>query len=123
MTAEKTFTQDELNAIVSKRLAEQKISLSKEIAEKETALNEREKKITVKEKLKANGLSEDLADIIKFDADNADALDDTINSLSDMMKQGQGNNAGVFKPLSEPLPKGDVEKPFKDDLRGAFGLK
>ena len=123
MTAEKTFTQDELNAIVSKRLAEQKISLSKEIAEKETALNEREKKITVKEKLKANGLSEDLADIIKFDADNADALDDTINSLSDMMKQGQGNNAGAFKPLSEPLPKGDAEKPFKDDLRGAFGLK
>lgn len=115
MADEKLFTQEEVNAIVSRRLSEQKISMSKEIADREKAIEDRERQITIREKLKAKGLPEDLADMIKFD--NADSLDETIEALSGITK---GEN--TLEIEEKRLPEGDHGN-ARDRLRDAFGLE
>lgn len=64
---EKTFTQEQLNAIVGKRLAEQKQQLEADFMKKEQELNRREISIRAKELLAEKGLPKELADVLRYD--------------------------------------------------------
>lgn len=66
---EKTFTQEQVNAIVGKRLAEQKATLEADFVKREQELNKREMGIRAKELLAEKGLSKDLAAVLKYDTE------------------------------------------------------
>ena len=82
---EKTFTQEQVNAIVGKRLAEQKQQLESDFVKREQELSRREMNFRAKEMLKEKGLSENLADILKYD--NEEGLAKAIELISET----QGN--------------------------------
>lgn len=66
----KTFTQEQVNAIVGKRLAEQKASMEAGLVKKEQELNKREMGIRAKEILSEKGLPKDLADVLRYDSED-----------------------------------------------------
>ena len=57
----KTFTQDQVNAIVGKRLAEQKATMEADFVKREQDLNRREMAIRAKELLAEKGLPKELS--------------------------------------------------------------
>lgn len=65
----KTFTQEQLNSIVGKRLAEQKQQLEADFGKREMELNKREMSIRAKELLAEKGLDKELADILRYDTE------------------------------------------------------
>ncbi|MEY8321300.1 hypothetical protein AAK894_09485 [Lachnospiraceae bacterium 46-61] len=77
---EKTFTQEELNRIVSKRLAEEKQKNETDIAKREAELNKREFQLQAKELLKKNDLPDTLLDVLK--GDDIETLNKSIISLN-----------------------------------------
>ena len=60
----KTFTQEQVNAIVGKRLAEQKATLEADFVKREQELNKREMSIRAKELLSERGLPKGLSDVL-----------------------------------------------------------
>ena len=76
---ERTFTQEQVNAIVGKRLAEQKQQLENEFVKREQELNKREMSIRAKELLAEKGLSKDLATVLRYD--DEDSLIKAINAI------------------------------------------
>ena len=65
----KTFTQDELNAIIGKRLAEQKQQYEAELVEREQELTKREMNMKAAELLAERGLPKTLAGVLKYDTE------------------------------------------------------
>lgn len=78
-TVEKTFTQDELNRIVSDRLARDRDKRTAELDEREKELKRRELLIIAREKLDEAGLNKELCKVLKYD-DEAE-LDEAIKQL------------------------------------------
>ena len=76
----KTFTQDEVNRIVSDRLARDRDKRSAELDEREKAVKARELAVIAAEKLAAAGLPKDLNAVLRYD-DEA-SLDAAISQLS-----------------------------------------
>lgn len=64
---EKTFTQEQVNAIVGKRLAEAKASNESLLNKRENELNQREMQIKAKELLAERGLPRELASVMRYD--------------------------------------------------------
>lgn len=64
---EKTFTQEQVNAIVGKRLAEAKASNESLLNKREDELNQREMQIKAKELLAERGLPKELASVMRYD--------------------------------------------------------
>ncbi len=99
---EKTFTQEEVNKIVSKRLSEERAKLEKEFAAKELNFNARAI-------LKEKGLNPDLADVLKYEDE------ETLNKSIELLEAGKG----------EPNPR-PAYSPNKganmDPIRAAMGL-
>ena len=67
---EKTFTQEQVNAIVGKRLAEQKQQHEAELVKREQELTRREMSVRAKELLSEKGLSKELADVLRYDSED-----------------------------------------------------
>ena len=63
---EKTFTQEDVNKIVSDRLAREKAKGEAALAEKERQLAERELQLTAKERLAQMGLPAELLDVLNM---------------------------------------------------------
>ena len=105
---EKTFTQEEVNKIVSKRLSEERAKMEKEFSAK--MLNEKARGI-----LKEKGFNPDLADALKFD--DEETLKQSIELLG-------GGYAQEDKPKPHYTPNTGVNPPIpkKDPIRSAFGL-
>lgn len=61
---ERTFSQSELNAIIGKRLSEQKQQQESELAKREQELKEKEFRFNSRQKLIERGYPEDLLDIL-----------------------------------------------------------
>ena len=76
----KTFTQDEVNRIVSDRLAREREKRNAELDERENALKQRELAVIAREKLEAAGLDKELCSVLRYD-DEA-TLDAAIQHLS-----------------------------------------
>lgn len=124
----KTFTQEQMDSVLKKRLAEQKQSLEKEFVKREAELNQREMQIRAKELLSERGLPKQLADVLKYsDEKSLIAAIDTIehtrgfkegSAKNEQIEQGKGTYEG-FRPIEEgALHEHDGSDPF----RKAWGL-
>lgn len=81
-TVERTFSQEEVNRIVSERLARDRDKRAAELDEREKAVKARELAVIAAEKLAAAGLPKDLTAVLKYD-DEA-SLDAAISQLSNI---------------------------------------
>ena len=89
---EKTFTQDQLNDIVSRRLAEEKAKSEKTLREREQQLAQRELLLTAKEKLTESGLPVELLDALNVSS--PEAMEKAITTLK-----------GVIDKIKAEAPK------------------
>lgn len=127
-TQEKTFSQEQVNAIVSKRLAEDRASRASEMDKREKELNQREMQIRAKELLAERGLPKNLADVLRYsDEESLKAAIDVIEHTrgfkesSDNTEQNDSDRRIMVDAIR--LPKLDYDYPEPDPLRKAMGLK
>ena len=104
----KTFSQDEVNAIVQQRLAREKEKAKPEhdaaYAAKMSELNQRELQITAKEMLMERGMPKELSSIIK--AADEKELATAIDILSKHMKKEEAPKVTGFK-LGKPYAENE----------------
>lgn len=102
---EKTFTQEQLNAIVGKRLAEQKQQHETELTKREQELNKREMSIRAQEMLTEKGLPKNLAEVLRYDNEDelVKALDviETIRGFREQAQAGEGKRVFIPNPLNK----------------------
>lgn len=114
---EKLFTQEQVNAIVGKRLAEQKTSLASELDQRAKEVTEKELELKAAEMLSGNGLPKELAKVLKYSDEKE------VETAIDMIKRGMETlKARNRKIVESRLPEG---KGYGDDdssIREAFGL-
>ena len=114
----RTFTQEEVNQIVSGRLKEEREKMKREqdaaFAEREQNIKAREMRMNVLDKLKSKGLPESLADAINCSDEKS--VDKSIEILTNTYKAAQGEHQrATYHPVG-----GTGEKP--DPIRAAMGL-
>lgn len=122
---EKTFSQDDVNRIVSSRLAQEKAKSEATLAEREKQIEKREKLLSAKEKIKDMNLPAELLDVL--DVSDEAALDKALNALKDAIGNGRKDNSNKeFVPFGgNRLPIG-IHEPIDNEmnnLRKAMGLK
>lgn len=122
-TGERTFTQEEVNRIVSNRLSEDRAKRAAELDEREKAVKARELAVIAAEKLAAAGLPKDLTAVLRYD--DEESLEAAINQLSTLRGFANGQNdlaTGGRKYIEHKLPErtDDVDV---DPFRDAFRLK
>lgn len=112
----KTFTQEEVNEIVRKRLAREREKADQngveyDLSDRENQLDQRELMVMAKEKLMAEGLPLELSDVLKYDNEKTlVAAIESIKRLSDRVHGSWGKRhqgTGIQKP---------------DAIRDAMGL-
>lgn len=122
---EKTFTQEQVNAIVSKRLAEEKAKNETALDKREEELNRREMQIRAKELLSERGLPKNLSDVLRYDDEKSliaaiDLIEHTKGFKNDSDENEQ--NKGIFEGF-RPMEKGAFHNHETDPFREAMGLK
>jgi len=118
---QKTFTSEEVSAIVQKRLASYRKSAAKDIEaeyqEKYNALEKREKAFMIKSALSERGMPQELATIISFtdETDLNSKLDQlqTIYSKQEQKKEPQCGFASIGAAPGEEVKKDSLENIFK----------
>ncbi len=116
-TVERTFSQEEVNRIVSERLARDRDKRSAELDEREKAVKARELAVIAAEKLAAAGLPKDLTAVLKYD-DEA-SLDAAISQLSNIkgFKTGKKSERIYIENRLSERTEPDVST---DGIRDAF---
>lgn len=123
-TGEKTFTQEQVNAIVGKRLAEAKASSESALNKREAELNQREMQIRAKELLEERGLPKGLAKVLKYD--DEESLKEAINVIEhtrgfrDNEQIDQKNKQSHWGVIPQPLPISDIgddDNPIREAMR------
>lgn len=122
---EKTFTQEQVNAIVGKRLAEAKASNEQALNKREQELNQREMQIRAKELLAEKGLPKNLASVLRYDDEESlkaaiDVIENTRGFKDN--EQIEHNKLPQRHIIENALPRGE-NGVFGDPLREAMGLK
>lgn len=117
---EKTFSQDDVNRIVSDRLARERDKRTAELDEREQALRQRELAVIAREKLDEAGLNKELCDVLRFD--DEDALDEAISKLKSIKGFNAENPEKSEKKVIENRlpPVENIDPP--DPFRKAFHL-
>jgi hypothetical protein len=100
---EKTFTQEQVNAIVGERLAKEKAKGDAAFAEREKALAQRELMLTAREKLSEEGLPADLVDVLNLSS--KEAMDKAISTLKSMYSK--------IKEEAQPSPISGAHRVFR----------
>ena len=121
---ENTFTQEEVNRIVSDRLARDRDKRTAELEEREKAVKARELAVIAVEKLTAAGLPKEMAGVLKYDDEKT--LDEAIAKISSMKGFDSGKDTSekegkkVF--LDSRLPEIDywIQKDNTDPFKEAF---
>lgn len=122
---EKTFTQEQLDSIIKKRLAEDRASRTSEFDKREEELNRREMQIRAKELLSERGLPKNLADVLRYsDEESLKAAIDVIEHTRGFKESSENNEQKKTerKIIENLLPTGKAEV-TGDPLRKAMGLK
>lgn len=121
-TGEKTFTQEQVNAIIGERLAKEKAKSEAALAEREKAIKARELAIMAAEKLAAAGLPKDLSAVLKYE-DEA-SLEAAINQLSTLrgFKQ-EKKSERVYEENRLPEGEPNYGDSVTVQLRKAMGLR
>ena len=119
----KTFTQEDVNRIVSERLSRDRDKRAAELDEREKAVKARELSVIAAEKLAAAGLPKDLNAVLRYD-DEA-SLDAAISQLSKLrgFESGDTTPEGVKKKIIEnKLPEPSDYDNGDCAIRDAFRL-
>lgn len=112
--SEKTFTQDEVNAIVQKRLAAEKGKAKgddgvdqriKELNERENALVLSERKFAAKQALTEKGLSTELVGFLDYSTD--ESFNESIDKLEQIIKEARLNDQEGGVRIDTGLDHGD----------------
>ena len=121
-TQERTFTQDDVNRIVQERLAKErsKGTADDEINRRSAELDQRERKLIVREKLHEKGLPDYLADALNIGSD--EELEASLEAVL-KMKGETGSTEQVGRVVGHGNPIGVVTKGTDTAIRDAFGLK
>lgn len=121
-TEGKTFTQEEVNSIVSERLKRERDKMGKEqeekLNEREKAIAARELRMTATEQLNAAGLPKTLVDAIN--CSDEETMMKSIDILSKAF-QSQGNISNVKPDKVMYTPRGPMHVTVPD-FRGAMGI-
>lgn len=121
----RTFTQEQVNAIVGKRLAEQKATLEADFVKREQELNKREMSIRAKELLAEKGLPKGLSDVLRYETEEelVKAIE-TIEHTKGFKAEGQEQKTGLpegFRVQENKLTGGDHD--ISDPIADAFKMK
>ena len=119
MEGNKTFTQDELNHIISDRLAKERGKYETQLAEKEQELSRRELMFTAKERIAETGLPPAILDAINM-AD-AETMEKSLEILQKAWpERKEPGFVGMTPGQSDRrIPIGNT----MHGVRDAFGLK
>lgn len=117
---ERTFTQEQVNAIVGERLAKEKAKGETALAERERQLAQRELLLTAKERINEMGLPAELVDALNISS--PEALEKALSTVKTVMDK--------FKAEAQPIkfkgckPAESLSKGYggTDPLRKAMGL-
>lgn len=118
-TGDRTFTQEDVNRIVSERLSRERDKRTAELDEREKKLRQRELAVIAREKLEEAGLNKELCNVLRYD-DEAE-IDTAISQLKNIKGFAGYNNAdkGGKKIIENKLPEGDHNVSV-DKIRDAF---
>lgn len=123
--AGKTFTQDEVNRIISERLNRERDKRTSELDEREKAVASRELAVMAREKLEAAGLNKELCKVLKYDSEKE--LDEAISQLQNIkgFSDPEKKLASAEKHFIEnKLPASPENHDLPDTaFRKAFGLR
>ena len=128
-TSPRTFTEEEVNAIVQRRLNREREKLTKAFEEgtRESDLDERERNILKRElkadtleKLAENGMPAGLADLVNYDS--AEECEKSLEIVSAVFNQAVNQAVKVKARQTTPIDGGGYIG-RADPLAGAFGLK
>lgn len=123
---EKTFTQDEVNKIVSDRLGREKERYEKDYQAKAEELRQQELRIKGTELLKSHKLSEEIYDILKFS--NTEELETSILALKKALQgthEEKSSLRGVIpgEPRNVFLSDSEHKQSLAEDpIRKGMGL-
>lgn len=118
---DKTFTQEEVNAIIQDRLGKEKAKHEKQMLDLQKDVSRREKRLQALEKLNEKGLPGELVDLVRLDDDEA------FNSSIELLEKTYGNsniaaNQGIRRGQASYTPaNGGTSN--EDPIRSAMGLK
>lgn len=119
---ESTFTQEQVNKIVSDRLAREKAKGEAALAEREQQLAQRELLLTAKEKLTESGLPVELVDALNVSSpETLEKALNTVKTVFDKHKaEARPRKISGARPAESlgGTPKYDVD----DSIRKAMGL-
>ena len=115
---EKTFTQDDVNRIVGKRLAEEKQKVEASLAEREKALKQKEFEFEAKQLLREKGFSEHFFNILKGDdiktfGGSVEVLTEYVKAKVETHREGIDSGAG----------SGYYSSNDNNHIRNAMGLR
>lgn len=124
----KTFTEEEVNDIVRKRLNREREKLTKAFEEgtRESDLDERERNILKRElradtleKLAENGMPAGLADLVSYDS--KEECEKSLKTVAAVFNQAV--NEVVKSKARQTTPRDGTFTGRPDPIAGAFGLK
>lgn len=115
----KTFTQEEVNAIIQSRLSREKEKNAAEnaaaLAEREAQLHERELRLKLKESMIDNNIPKELANIIKV-TDNSD-IEKAVELLKNHIKSSEDKKPAFRKLGGDPPRQEKMTDPFRRAMR------
>lgn len=116
--AQKTFTQEEVDAFIQAKVEETKKQTETEYSQKVAEVEARERKLMVREGLQERGMPKELADIISCtdEADLKAKLDILQKYAGKSQKEEEKPRVGGFFPLKS-------QAPAADPIRKAMGLE
>lgn len=120
---EKTFTQEQVNQIISERLARDRAKSEAALVEKEQQLAQRELLLNAKERINEMGLPVELLDALNISS--SEALEKSLNTVKAVLEK-QKSEAQPIKfrgatPATPNRPKANSS--FDEtDIRKAMGL-
>ena len=115
---EKTFTQEDVNRIVGKRLAEEKTKSEADLERREKELKQKELDYEIKAALRDKGLPPELAAVLKYT--DSDSIKSAVESIAAL----KGGTDTVRTPFRTGMRHGgeEVVDPDAVRIRRAMGL-
>lgn len=121
---ERTFTQEDVNRIVSDRLARERDKRAAELDEREKTLRQRELAVIAREKLEEAGLNKELCKVLRYDDEKS--LDEAIaqlKSIQGFKPEKKDKEERIYIPNRLPEIDYSVQDNGNLQLRKAMGLK
>ena len=119
---ERLFTQEELNRVISRRVAEERARADAALRQRESELLQREYAYHVQSTLNEKRLPPQLAEILK--GGDKDTFDKSLGEYERILLEGV--QTGVIEKMSGTAPKSAAlsgQPSPRDTIRGAMGLK